>query len=78
MTTQGDPVEAMLDDERQADHAQAARRGERLARIADAVASNLHARGILTCTDDLRGALFHALADELYGNAAIDVPTLRG
>lgn len=74
-----DPVDALLAAEVATDHAQAKVRGARLLRVANRVIDEMQARGVLRASaDDVRGTIFHALADEFYGNAAIDVPPLRG
>lgn len=73
-----DPLETLLADEATADHAHAKRRGERVQLLAESLASTLHARGLLRGSkDDAVVELFGPLADDLYGNAAIDTPTLR-
>lgn len=73
----GDPVEEMLQAEARADHAQATARGERILRVADAAVSQLAVSGRLPVGyhDDVRAAVFMAVSDEFYGNAAIDLPT---
>jgi len=72
-----DPVERLLADDAAADHAQAKTRGERVRDLADAIAVELHGRGMLHASRrDTRAAIFHILADDLYGNAAIDIPNL--
>lgn len=74
-----DPVEAMLAQETAVDHSKAKWRGERVLGLCDRVASTLDAQGLLRASrDDVRAELFHVIADDLYGDAAIDVPTLRG
>lgn len=70
-----DPIVAATES---ADHAKAKDRGQRVLLIANRVISELSAEGQLrNDPDDLRAILFHALADGIYGNAAIDVPPLR-
>lgn len=61
------------------DHAQAARRGQRLVDLADACILELLAGGLLPAArcDDARVALFTVLCDDIYGNAAVDIPRLR-
>lgn len=73
----GDPVFAAIDAETRRDHAVATARGARLARLSAAVVSDLVGRGLVSADDDARVAVFSVLADHLYGDAAIDVPTLR-
>lgn len=54
----------------------AARRGLYLQKLTDAVCSRLFADGH-AITDGTRAAIFHALADEMFDGALIDVPDLR-
>lgn len=74
-----DPLDIMLAEETAADHAKARARGERIERIADAAVNFMIAEGRLPShlADDMRVAVFRAVADDFYGNAAIDVPNLR-
>jgi hypothetical protein len=61
------------------DHARAGERGERLRRISDDVISKLIQHGFLRGDASwARKVTFHVLADHLYGNVAIDVPTELG
>jgi hypothetical protein len=60
------------------DHLLAHARGLRLAGIADAIVSKLDGAGMLPDREDATVLIFGVLADLLYGNHAIDVPTLRG
>lgn len=65
-------------DER-VDHDRAPARGERLRQIANDVVSALIARGLIR--GDARVArvtTFHVVADHLYNNRAIDIPTDLG
>lgn len=72
------PSDAMLDQMAAEDHAQAKRRGEKVLEMTDAAIDSLIANQLLySDRDDCRVVLFHALADRLYGNAAIDIPPLR-
>ena len=74
-----DPAEAELDEEPAVDHAKAKARGERVLGLAERIASTLQARGGLRASEaEVRVAIFHVIAEELYGRAAVDVPTLRG
>ena len=77
MPAQLDPVEAMLEQEARADHARAKGRGERLRLMADGIVNNLIASGALQAQHarQARVETFHQLADELYGNQAIDGPS---
>lgn len=67
--------EAYLAAETARDHDRAKARGVRLAALTDAVLAHLQSRGITLDPSAVRQGLFHALADELYGNAAIDIPS---
>ena len=60
------------------DHARAGERGERCLQIANAVVSEIDARGILRDPRAARVIAFHVVADHLYGNVAIDVPVRLG
>lgn len=55
----------------------AQRRGQNLARLTDAIALRVNRNGSPLGYAD-RVAIFHQLADELYGNLPIDMPRLRG
>lgn len=77
MSVAADPVEAMLREEESADHAKAKQRGVRVLRLSNAIVSMLHAHGYPVPSDDLRVQMFHVIGDEIYGNLAIDIPTLR-
>ena len=74
-----DPVDEMLNVDARIDHEQAVRRGQRIYLVADAAVADLIGRGLLqtASADDARVALFTIIADDVYGNAAIDVPPLR-
>lgn len=78
MSIHADPVAAMLAEETAADHARARFRGERVAHLADAVINALRASGSQLDPDEARVTIYHTIADALYGDAAIDIPTLRG
>jgi hypothetical protein len=59
------------------DHARAGERGERLRQLLNAIVRVLMAHGMYG--SDLAGAkpeIFHVLADDIYGNRAIDIPDL--
>jgi hypothetical protein len=70
-------IEDELAAEARHDHALAGARGERLRLLADGVIAVLHGDGLLRDLDSARVLVFHALAEHLYGNAAIDIPNLR-
>jgi hypothetical protein len=73
----GDPLlEAVAREERH-DHALAPARGARVEQIATAVVAALHTRGILTYPEVAQALTFDVLANWLYGNAALDIPTRR-
>lgn len=74
-----DPLAEMLAQEAREDHAKAKGRGERILRCADAAVNGMLAEGRLSSVlaDDARIAIVRAIADEFYGNAAIDMPTVR-
>ena len=59
------------------DHLLAHARGLRLVGLSEAIVSRLDGAGLLTDREDATVLIFHVLADLLYGNASIDVPTLR-
>lgn len=74
-----DPVEAMLARDTAVDHDEARFRGQRVFDLARRLVSTLDARGLLRgSAQDATVELFHPIADDLYGNAAIDIPALRG
>jgi hypothetical protein len=61
------------------DHARAGERGERLRLIANDVISKLIQSNLIRVdTKRARIETFHVLADWLYGNASIDIPTELG
>lgn len=60
------------------DHARAGERGERLRAIANDIVSHLLAAGIIRDPRGARVLAFHVLADHLYGQRAIDIPTELG
>jgi hypothetical protein len=71
----GDPVAEQVDRAEQTDHYRATARGRRILLLADSLVDRLIGRGLLVPgAADARRELFHALADTLYGNAAIDLP----
>jgi len=79
MTKVNDPIDAWLDAEKAADHAQAKHRGERVLALADALIEALEIHGLMPIghRSDARVALFGTLADDIYGLKAVDVPPLR-
>jgi hypothetical protein len=60
------------------DLARAGERGERLQRMANDVVSKLLQAGLLKDPRSARVLTFHILADWLYGNKSIDIPTTLG
>lgn len=56
------------------DHARAGERGERVRDLADAILTELRAYGLVSDVARARPLIFHVLADDLYGNRAIDIP----
>lgn len=77
MTHVPDPIESRLAREAQHDHAQAQRRGQRIADLAAFCVGELIANGILPSEHRHAACvvLFPILADDLYGLAAVDIPT---
>jgi len=73
----GDPVHSAIVQDEARDHAWAKRRGEQALAIADAILDRLVSRALVTGAVDVRVEIFSAVADTLYGDVAIDVPTLR-
>lgn len=71
--------EDIIAREERTDHAQATRRGKRIRDLADACLSVLVARGLLASDrrNDARVAIFSILVDDIYGGAAVNIPTLR-
>jgi hypothetical protein len=70
----GDPVHEAIGREEHSDHYRARARGQRVLLLADRLVIILQAQALLTDPDVARRKLFHALADDLYGNGALDVP----
>jgi len=60
------------------DLARAGERGERLQRMSNEIVSKLLVAGILRDPRSARVLTFHVLADWLYGNKSIDIPTSLG
>jgi len=57
------------------DHARAGERGERLLTLTNAIVSALVGSGIhVYHAPQARRLIFHVLADDIYGNRAIDLP----
>lgn len=74
-----DAHERERDQDVQQSHAKAKERGERILQLTNRLLRELTANGLpVFHADDVRVAFFSVLADDLYGGAAIDVPTLRG
>lgn len=73
-----DPVEALIAAEARADHAKAKSRGVRVALLAQSIASDLNAEGLLRGAEsDVIVRIQCRLAEDLYGNAAVDLPGVR-
>lgn len=77
MTWADDPVDLQVLVEEHRDHARARARGERLRALADAIVSTLEAHGLVYDGDAAIVVVYGVLADHLYGNHAVDIPTLR-
>jgi len=71
-----DPVERQLATDTFLDHARAKARGQRALEIADVALGALDGHGLVTDQERARIILWSAIADALYGNAAIDRPSL--
>jgi hypothetical protein len=72
------PVDREVADDAARDHAQAGARGRRVLDLTNAVLSALQATGLIVFDpDEARVAIFSVLAEDIYGNAAVDIPTLR-
>ncbi len=79
MTLSVDPIEAMLAADAADDHARARARGRRVLDLCDGVIEDLVAAGVTLDPAAARVAIYHTLADGLYGvTTAIDIPDLRG
>lgn len=73
-----DPVDFLIEQETKADHSKAKSRGERVSLLAQSIASELHASGMLRGAEcDARVRIQVILADDLYGNAAVDLAGVR-
>jgi|SRR4051812_8951894 hypothetical protein len=72
-----DPVERQLATDTFLDHAKAKARGIRALEIADTALGALDGHGLVRDAERARVILWSAIADALYGNAAIDIPQLR-
>lgn len=72
-----DPVERTIADETAFDHAQARRRGLRVAMVADVALGALDGHGLIRDAEQARVVLLGAIADALYGDLSLDIPTIR-
>lgn len=72
-----DYVAASVDAERDADHVEARRRGQRLADIADHIAANACLLNGRPTREDIKAAAIEVLAGWLYQGVAVDMPRLR-
>jgi hypothetical protein len=70
----GDEALARIAAEERRDSVLAPARGQRVQVIADAVVAVLLKHGLLREPRTATVVLFHAIADCLYGNAALDIP----
>jgi hypothetical protein len=70
----GDPIADVIAREEHTDHHRAAARGQRLLVLADHLVAALQASCTVTNVAAARAEIFHVLADDLYGNAAINTP----
>jgi hypothetical protein len=70
----GDPVAEQITRDERTDHHHATARGQRLLRLADHLVAALQASCTVTNVAAARAEIFHVLADDLYGNAAINTP----
>lgn len=70
----GDPVAEQLRREEQTDHHRAKARGERVARMAEAIVLALEGRGLLRARHPAMVEIVHVLANHLYSqDTAIDI-----
>lgn len=71
-----DPLDVVMAREERMDHAQAERRGQRVRDLAEAVVAALMGPGLLPAAHRAQAVIVavHILADDLYGNAALDLP----
>ena len=74
-----DPLDIALARARDIELAHAQQRGARVLDLTDSVLSLLVAAGWMApqFVDDARPVVFHELADDIYGNLALDIPPLR-
>jgi hypothetical protein len=70
----GDPVHEQFARDERTDHHRATARGQRLVRLADHLVAALQASCTVTNVAAARAEIFHVLADNLYGDDAIDTP----
>lgn len=75
-TDPGDPVEQVIAAETAADHKRAKARGLRVLELTDVALGALDGHGLLRDQEQARVVVFGAIADALYGNLSIDIPTL--
>jgi len=73
----GDPAFDAIAKAETTDHYKATARARRLLLLADHVVGVLDAQGLIGDPATVRAEVFHALADDLYGTAAIDLPDFR-
>lgn len=71
----GDPLYEALSAEERADHQKARARGERLRTIAETIVDRLVGDGVVSADERLYVPICSVLADCLYGNLAIEIPT---
>jgi hypothetical protein len=71
------PAERLIAAETRADHALAKARGLRVLEITDLALCALDGHGLVRDQQQARIVLWAAIADALYGNAAIDIPKLH-
>jgi hypothetical protein len=70
-----DPRDLQLDADTWADEVNARKRGARVQLLTEALISELLAGGDTPLDiDNLRARFFHRLADDLYGNGAVEIP----
>jgi hypothetical protein len=71
-----DPVDVRLTEETVADVTHARRRGVRVQLLTETLISELLAGGDIPIDlDNLRARFFHKLADDLYGNLTVEIPS---
>lgn len=71
----GDPLYEALADEERHDHERARARGVRLLGIAETIVDRLVGDGVVSADERLYVPICSVLADCLYGNLAIDIPS---